>query len=600
MEILRSYGGAPELRWVSERDRGVVEAVNKGLASARGDVLAIQSSDDLYLPDAVEAAVAVLEERSDLAFVYGDVEYVDADGVVTGRTDLAPWSIRSFLGKDLYVNQAAAFFRSWAAREVGMWEEDVAYAADSDYWLRMGLRFPARKIDRLLARYRYHDAQRDKAGTRPARDWEKAVRRRMASREIAPELIRVARRGIHLTWHHYTPEKDWKSRTASLYRALLSDPPALLKEGFPKRELLPGREPIWKALSWTKRRLGTLAFDRPRLAWPLLRPGGAGRRWRGFQNRGEGLVPNPNGDGYDCDWRWTSDLTLARVFPSAGRRLLAAALTDQPVRLAASRVTAQTSAPDVSFVIGHRGEARLPLLQATLQSLLAQTRCSSEVIVVEQSPDPLLPGRLPADVRLVHQSPPKAGMPYSRSWAFNAGAREAKGRVLVFHDNDVLAPEDYASELLRLAAEGFEAFRIQRFVFYLDEGSTASVVAGRGPGPLDLKGLQPELVRQNCQGHTIAVTREAYFRIGGHDEGFLGWGGEDNEFFDRCRLLRFHPWGYLPFIHLWHAPQPGKSNPAATLAHLETVIAVPREERARRLAALPIGSPDGPRLGRGA
>lgn len=336
------------------------------------------------------------------------------------------------------------------------------------------------------------------------------------------------------------------------------------------------------------------------MAWPLLVPCGARACWRDFRNRRETLIPNPKGLGYDCDWRWTSDLTLAREFPSAGRGLLAAALADEPVRLAEAGAPSGASAPDVSFVIGHRGAARLPLLQATLRSLLAQEGCSTEVLVVEQSQDPLLPDRLPADVRLVPQRPPQPGMAYSRSWAFNAGAREAKGCLLVFHDNDILAPTHYAAELLRLAAEGFEAFRLQRFVFYLDDRSTASVLARRTPGDLDHNGLQPELVRQNCQGHTIAVTREAYFRIGGHDEAFLGWGGEDNEFYDRCRLLRFHPWGYLPFVHLWHAPQPGKSNPAGTLAHLEEVMAVPREERARRLAAIPIGSPDGPRLERSA
>lgn len=360
------------------------------------------------------------------------------------------------------------------------------------------------------------------------------------------------------------------------------------------------REVIRAFLSAGRRGLGTALLDRPFLAWPLFVGGSARRPWEKFRNRGERIVANPRGRGFDCGWRWTSDLNLARVYPRLGSRLLRAAFAEWPLCLAAASGAPVEPGPDVSFVIGHRGEARLPLLRTTIASLLAQKGCRSEVIVVEQSPDPLLPGLLPAGVRLVFQRPPLSGMPYSRSWAFNAGAREAKGRLLVFHDNDVLAPECYVSELLRLTAEGFEAFRLQRFVFYLDEGSTASVVAVRGPGPLDLKGLQPELVRQNCQGHTIAVTREAYFRIGGHDEAFLGWGGEDNEFYDRCRLLRFHPWGYLPFVHLWHAPQPGKSNPAGTLAHLEEVMAAPREERARRLAAIPIGSPDGPRLERSA
>ena len=189
-------------------------------------------------------------------------------------------------------------------------------------------------------------------------------------------------------------------------------------------------------------------------------------------------------------------------------------------------------------------------------------------------------------------------MPYSRSWAFNAGVREARGAFVVLHDNDVLAPARYAAEVVRLGRIGFEAMRLQRFVFYLDRESTMRVASGGEEGRFHAGGLRLELVRQNCEGHTIAVEREAYLRIGGHDEAFLGWGGEDNEFYDRCRLLRFHPWGYLPFLHLWHTPQPGKVRPGGAFACLDEAMAVPREDRARRLAALPFGSPGGPLLAR--
>ena len=50
VDVLGSYGDRPELRWWSEPDRGVVDAVNKGLAKANGEILAIQSSDDCFTP----------------------------------------------------------------------------------------------------------------------------------------------------------------------------------------------------------------------------------------------------------------------------------------------------------------------------------------------------------------------------------------------------------------------------------------------------------------------------------------------------------------------------------------------------------------------
>jgi hypothetical protein len=276
----------------------------------------------------------------------------------------------------------------------------------------------------------------------------------------------------------------------------------------------------------------------------------------------------------------------------AGRRLAAAAFAEWPVRWTAS-TSFGSGDVEVSFVIGHRGESRLPHLLATIETLFAQEGCRSEVVVVEQEKKALLPGRLPEQVRWVHQPTPYDGMPYSRSWAFNRGAREARGRILVFHDNDVLAPASYAAELARLLALGYEAMRLQRFVFYLDREATTRVLEGRGAG---FEQASFERVRQNCEGHTVAIARDAYFRLGGHDESFLGWGGEDNEFFDRCRLLKFHPWAYLPFLHLWHAPQPEKSRPLETERRLDAVLATPRERRAERLASRPFGLDAGPRL----
>ena len=585
MEVLRAFGDRPELRWISERDGGVVDAVNKGLRTARGEILAIQSSDDVYLPGAVEASVSALEKHPEVSFVYGDAEYVDAEGSVLGRTALLKWDLESYVRRDLFVIQASAFFRAEAATRAGLWDEEVAYAADSDYWLRLGVRGGAFKVERLLARYRYHDAQRDKAGGKPARDWERAVRKRQAEGMLDRRLRRAVDVGVHLTWHHYTPEFDWRSRTRRVYGAVLADPRAVFRRGFPKRELIPGREPIWAFLSRVKQAVGALVFDQPRFAWPLLLPLGATGGWERFANRGDAIEENPGGRGVELRAEWSTDLNLPRVIPAAGRRLMDAALEEWPISSERERpVRARAGSPDVSFVVGHRGESRVALLLATLSSLLGQ-ELEVEVIVVEQAAEPVLPGRLPLGVRFIHQRPETAEAPYSRSAVFNRGAAEARGRLLVLHDNDILVPQAYASELSRLANEGFEAMRLMRFLFYLPEAATSVVVEGARDLRAALRSRRPEDVRQNCQGGTIAVTRDAYYRVGGHDEAFIGWGGEDNEFFDRCRLLRFHSWSYLPFVHLWHGPQSrGRVSPPAQQL-LGERLRLPREHRARELAA---------------
>lgn len=83
MEIVRSYearfGG--RLRWVSEPDKGIYDAMNKGIAMATGDVVGMLNSDDFYTSnDVLEQVVKTMADES-VDAVYGDVHYVDDDNL---------------------------------------------------------------------------------------------------------------------------------------------------------------------------------------------------------------------------------------------------------------------------------------------------------------------------------------------------------------------------------------------------------------------------------------------------------------------------------------------------------------------------------------
>ena len=82
----------------------------------------------------------------------------------------------------------------------------------------------------------------------------------------------------------------------------------------------------------------------------------------------------------------------------------------------------------------------------------------------------------------------------------------------------------------------------------------------------------------------MAIRAETYAELGGMDEGFSGWGGEDNEFWDRCLSRPSWIWGYEPIVHLWHRGQPLKGAAAnPNLDRARELMAVPTEERIRRL-----------------
>jgi hypothetical protein len=321
-----------------------------------------------------------------------------------------------------------------------------------------------------------------------------------------------------------------------------------------------------------RHRLGALAHDWPR----FLRHGVAGDV-NLMRNRAEPIVSD--GRGVRCDWLYTSELHLANVYPGTSRTLLRRSLHAWPITLRDAPAR-NADTPQVSFLIGHRGLPRLPNLLQTLRSIAGQADVPIECIVIEQSPTREIEAALPDWVRYLH-TPVAANFDYCRAATFNEAVRIARGEVIVAHDNDMLVPERYAAELLARAAEGWQFIDLKRFIFYLTEVDTRAIFDGA-----PLRDDHASVVVQNLKGGSIAATKEAYLAIGGFDEGFVGWGGEDLEFWERARAFgRVYEFGYLPIVHLWHRAQAGKvdRDGAPALRRYEELRAVPPEERIRRL-----------------
>lgn len=81
LEVIKEYEPRynGKLRWISEPDHGIYDAMNKGIAMATGDIVGILNSDDFYTSDGVlEKLVAAFEETGSDA-VYGDVHFVDSE-----------------------------------------------------------------------------------------------------------------------------------------------------------------------------------------------------------------------------------------------------------------------------------------------------------------------------------------------------------------------------------------------------------------------------------------------------------------------------------------------------------------------------------------
>lgn len=145
VEIIEEYVPVFEgrLRYISERDHGIYDAMNKGIRQASGSVIGIINSDDWYEPGAVEWAVQCFQE-TDADVVYGEIWMIDEKGQREYHTwhSAFPLHPSTFIRRDVY-------------QKYGMFDIGYQIAADRDLLLRLMsecVRFAY--VDRILANFR--------------------------------------------------------------------------------------------------------------------------------------------------------------------------------------------------------------------------------------------------------------------------------------------------------------------------------------------------------------------------------------------------------------------------------------------------------------
>lgn len=326
-------------------------------------------------------------------------------------------------------------------------------------------------------------------------------------------------------------------------------------------------------MSGARQKIGAIVHDGPNFLSAFRRRPFA---WVGVKNRREHLRAGPVSPGVSPFGPDTRVLHFCRIFPRSAALLLARCTRDEPFRFCEEPVGGP---PDVSFLIGHRGLDRLPGLIRVLSSIAGQSGAGVEAIVCEADSQPRIRDALPPWVRYAFLEDHGA---YSRARAFNFAARQATGKFLILHDNDLVVSSSYAAAHAKVLSEEWDVANLKRFIFYLSQAQDVP--------PQDWSQTSLEGVLENARGGgSVAIRADAFRSIGGMDEGFVGWGGEDVEFWDRCQTLRVCDSQYLPLLHLWHPPQSGKrergGRGADTADYFESCMKIPARQRIARLTA---------------
>jgi hypothetical protein len=186
LDVLRSFSTDRSLRWVSGKDEGMYDAINKGIAMAEGEILAYLNSDDLYLPWSVEVAIEALEHGADL--VYGDlglIRRVDRAGSAFSLQFYPDFDIRYYTHTGT-IAQPTAFWRKTLTDRIGTFDSGYRLIGDCEYWVRAAsLGANVRHVDEVLALQIDHGETL--RSTQPARMKEEFARMRAHYADAAPQ-----------------------------------------------------------------------------------------------------------------------------------------------------------------------------------------------------------------------------------------------------------------------------------------------------------------------------------------------------------------------------------------------------------------------------
>ncbi|MDP4268387.1 MAG: glycosyltransferase family 2 protein, partial [Bacteroidota bacterium] len=166
IDIIKKYENKISY-WISEKDKGQSDAINKGFKVASGEIIGWLNSDDLYLRpdisrnDEKSTLLCVAEaftKNPEIDLIYGDVENFNDKGE-TEYYHVNEFEPLDFL-KRVSIHQPSVFWRKKIIEETGYLDENLHYTMDYDLWMRIFFTYKTLKINKIISKFRIHNSSK--------------------------------------------------------------------------------------------------------------------------------------------------------------------------------------------------------------------------------------------------------------------------------------------------------------------------------------------------------------------------------------------------------------------------------------------------------
>ncbi len=217
--------------WVSEKDNGQADAINKGFAHATGDIIAWLNSDDYYLAGTISSVVKIFDQNPGVTLVYGNMLAVDEHGKTFNTLNYKQLTLEDLLCFQI-IGQPAVFMRRSAMESVKL-DTDFHFLLDHYLWIQITQHGKLLHVDQTWAVARYHAEAKNRAKAAEfGREAFRVLENVQQDKNLAAVLAKVNRRArasAHRVDARYL--LDGGQSAASLFawmRALFIHPPTAL------------------------------------------------------------------------------------------------------------------------------------------------------------------------------------------------------------------------------------------------------------------------------------------------------------------------------------------------------------------------------------
>ena len=193
VDIIRKYESKLAW-WVSEKDKGQADAINKGFARATGEVIAWLNSDDYYLAGTISAVVKIFEEHPEVVLAYGNMLSVDENGKTFNTLNYKQLTLEDLLCFQI-IGQPAVFMRRSALQKTGGLNPAFHFMLDHHLWIRLAQMGKILHVNQTWAAARYHAEAKNLAQAAEfGRDAFRILDAVIHDEKLAPIFAKVNRR----------------------------------------------------------------------------------------------------------------------------------------------------------------------------------------------------------------------------------------------------------------------------------------------------------------------------------------------------------------------------------------------------------------------